>query len=196
MVMKLLHALLILCFLHCTTSLCGQYYKPARIFKKDQADAWMGVGLLPTYTKDASRISVPPVSIGLDWLVSDQFSLGASGGYSFYQIEKLWPGDTAIRRYSTQTLQIMGRAAAHYTRADNLDLYGGIQLGGQFTLINSLNGPFGRMEELHGIKPKKFRMQYGALFGVRFAVSRKSVVWSEFGTGISFIQVGYGIKVF
>ncbi|HMQ89981.1 MAG TPA: hypothetical protein PKB07_20420 [Flavilitoribacter sp.] len=173
----------------------AQHYKPARIFRHNQADIWMGYGMFPTYSKDATRISVPPVSLGADWMLSDQFSLGASAGYSLYQIEKLWKGDSTIRHYATHTLQIMGRAAAHYTRTDILDIFGGLQVGVQHVRIRSDEGPFSEIEALHGMKPNRLRLIYGAYLGVRFAVGRKSTILAEFGTGVSFAQVGYGVKM-
>ncbi len=35
----------------------------------------------------------------------------------------------------------------------------------------------------------------GAYLGVRFAASSKLTLWGEIGTGISFAQIGFGIKI-
>ncbi len=192
---KLTSLFILFCTLAGPTPAQAQYFKPTRVFKQGQADIRMGIGVFPTYSKDASKISVPPLTVGIDWMMADQFSLGVTAGYSLYQIEKIWPIDSSVRKYSTHTLQLMARAAAHYTRTDNLDVYGGLQIGGQNTTINSHNQPFGRMEQLHGIKPQKLRLLYGAFLGVRFAASQKLNLWGEFGTGISFAQVGFEIRI-
>ncbi len=170
--------------------LYAQAYKPTRIFKHGQTDAWFGIGLLPTYAKDGARMVVPPVSAGLDWMVSDQFSLGGGVGYSNYEMEKLLSGVKEMRHYGNQTFQLMGRAAAHFTRTDNLDIYGGFQFGAQLVKVKSLDGPFGPIEKLYGIRPQKTRFLYGAYLGVRFAISPKTSLFGEVGTGISIAVIG------
>lgn len=192
---KLTPFFILFCILAGSTPAQAQYFRPTRIFKQGQVDIRTGIGLFPTYSKDASRISVPPVSLSADWMVADPFSLGVSAGYSLYQIEKIWRTDSSIRNYATHTLQVMARAAAHYTRTDNLDVYGGLQVGCQNTMVKSLNQPFGRIEQLHGIRPQRFSLFYGAFLGVRYAASAKLTLWGEFGTGISFAQVGFGVKI-
>ncbi len=195
--MKPLSPMMVVLFiLLLTPDLGAQSYRPTRIFQHRQADAWMGIGLFPTYAKDASRMTVPPVSFGTDWMAGNQVSIGLSVGYSLYQIEKIWPGEVAVRHYATNTLQWMTRIATHYTRMDNLDILGGIQVGGQITLVDSKNGPFGNIEHLHGMKPKKFRLLYGAFFGARLAVSPNFTLLGELGTGVSFLQIGFGVKIF
>ncbi|MCB0607962.1 MAG: hypothetical protein KDD12_09615 [Lewinella sp.] len=175
--------------------LSAQYYKPTRIFKQGQADIRASAGLLPTYAKDASRMVVPPVSLGVDWMVSDQFSVGVELGYSHYQMEKLPAGETDMRHYDNQTLLVMTRALAHFTRRDNLDIYGGFRFGTQMVRIRSLDGPFGAIEQLIGIRPQRTRFQYGACLGFRFAVSPGTHILGEAGTGISLINVGVGFKI-
>lgn len=186
--------ILLVSFLQTALALTAQY-RPVRIFKHGQADARMGIGLLPTYSKDASRVVAPPVSVGFDWMAGDVLSIGFTQGYSHYEIEKLWNGDKTIRRYATRTWQSFFRFAAHYTRTDNLDIYGGMQAGGEFVAIRSVDHAFGPAEALHGIKPRRFRLQYGAFFGTRFAVSHKLLIWGELGTSISFVQTGIGMKL-
>ena len=177
------------------TAVEGQSYRPTRIFKHGQADFRIGAGVLPTYAKDASRMVVPPVSLGVDWMVSDQFSVGVELGYSHYQMEKLPAGETDMRHYDNQTLLVMTRALAHFTRRDNLDIYGGFRFGTQMVRIRSLDGPFGAIEQLIGIRPQRTRFQYGACLGFRFAVSPGTHILGEAGTGISLINVGVGFKI-
>ena len=55
--------ILLVSFLQTALALTAQY-RPVRIFKHGQADARMGIGLLPTYSKDASRVVAPPLSVG------------------------------------------------------------------------------------------------------------------------------------
>ncbi len=176
-------------------SIQAQSDKPARLFKHGQADAWIGIGLLPTYVKDGARMVLPPVSTGADWMLSDQFSLGVALGYSNYEMKKLPVGEKDMRHYDNQTFQVMGRASAHFTRTDNLDIYGGFQFGVQSVQIKSLDGPFGRIEKLFGIRPQKKRFLYGVCLGLRFAISPKSCLFGEVGTGISFASIGLGVKI-
>lgn len=173
----------------------AQAYRPTRMFRHGQADAWFGIGLLPTYAKDGARMAVPPVSAGVDWMVSDQFSLGGGLGYSNYEMEKLPVGVKEMRHYGNQTYQFMARAAAHFTQTDNLDLYGGFQLGAQLVQVTSLDGPFGPVEDLYGIRPQKTRFLYGAYLGLRFAISPKTSLFGEVGTGISIAVVGVGWRM-
>ncbi|MCB0610680.1 MAG: hypothetical protein H6562_08560 [Lewinellaceae bacterium] len=173
----------------------AQAYLPTRLFRHGQADAWFGIGVLPTYLKDQTRMSFLPVSAGADWMAGNLWSLGFSVGYSNYQMNKPPLPNENARRYRNTSILGMARVAAHFTKTDNLDFYGGFQLGAQATMIHSLSGEFGAYEDLHGIRPGKVRLQYGAFLGFKFAVSHKTSIFGELGTGVSLAQVGAAIRI-
>ena len=175
--------------------LSAQYYKPTRIFKQGQADIRASAGLLPTYAKANARTAVLPVSACLDWMLSNQLSLGFSAGYSRYGMSKVSAGKEFIRDYTNQTFQFAGRFAAHFTRTDNLDIYGGIELGAEHIRIQSESGPFGDFEHLYGIRPQRSHLRYGACLGLRYAVTPKTTIFGEVGTGIALAQVGVGKRL-
>ena len=177
------------------TAVEGQSYRPTRIFKHGQADFRIGVGVLPTYAKANARTAVLPVSACLDWMLSNQLSLGFSAGYSRYGMSKVSAGKEFIRDYTNQTFQFAGRFAAHFTRTDNLDIYGGIELGAEHIRIQSESGPFGDFEHLYGIRPQRSHLRYGACLGLRYAVTPKTTIFGEVGTGIALAQVGVGKRL-
>ncbi len=173
----------------------AQSYRPTRIFKHGQADVRIGVGVLPTYAKANARTSVLPVSACADWMLNNQLSLGFSAGYSRYGMSKVSAGKEFIRDYTNQTFQFAGRFAAHFTRTDNMDIYGGIELGAEYIRIQSESGPFGDFEHLYGIRPQRTQLRYGAYLGIRYAVTPKTTIFGEVGTGISLAQVGVGKRL-
>jgi len=55
---------------------------PAFFTEQGQVYILAGIGLLPTYVADKPRTDIPPIHLGIRWMATNNFSLGAHAGYS------------------------------------------------------------------------------------------------------------------
>ena len=52
---------------------------PAFFTEQGQVYILAGIGLLPTYIADKPRTDIPPIHLGIRWMATKNFSLGAQG---------------------------------------------------------------------------------------------------------------------
>lgn len=172
-----------------SNSLFAQQDSP-RFFKQGQKDAWIGVGLIPTYLMDGGKIIMPPVTTGGDAMIADNFSLGGQIGYSVSETQKDYSAPELTKQYRNSFYFIGFRGAAHCIRFRNLDIYGGFILGYNLTMIDVINDEFGPEEHHKGIKPKSGKFTYSSFLGVRYSCCNKIGLFGELGYGASILTVG------
>ncbi|MEK7253854.1 MAG: hypothetical protein AAB316_03860 [Bacteroidota bacterium] len=180
------------------TGVFAQSYKkyiPERDYKKGRTDLTFLTGVLPTFLMDGAKINIPPMSVGVERMLSENISIGVQMGHSSSTTRNESVFEES-KRYRNSFYFVGIRSAAHCNcRMDNLDIYGGAMLGYNLSLISVENGSFGELEEHLGIKEKEGKVTYSAFLGVRYACSKKLTLVGEFGYGISIIQLGFGYQI-
>ena len=171
--------------------LSAQYKSPTRLFGKGQIDVKAGVGVLSTYMKDNPQTVVPPVSLGADWFVANNISLGAYAGYS-----KSNSRPSEDLSYATNETFIADvRLGFHYTKIDRLNVYGGLSVGYQQVNITPSNPELTKTMENTGMKEQSSKMIYTGFVGTQYAISPRYSVFGELGYGISILRFGLGYRI-
>ena len=177
-------------------NLNGQYAQPKRLFKKGETDVLAGFGLFPTFVKDQVNQVLPPLTLRYERRISNNYSIGLELGASIATTNKkeLFSDDKQYRN-RFYFLALRNTAHCNCENLDNWDIYGGFALGINITKIAVINGAFGPLEELYGIKPQKTQMTFHGYVGLRYACTPNLSFFGEFGYGASIIQVGIGYKL-
>lgn len=210
--MKNIKFLFVLTFLLSFFALQAQDYKQtASTFGKGRIDAQIGVGLTPTFIGDKGTLTSIPLSLSVDLMLNDRFSVGVYGSHSVTESQK----ETFLKRKQSaeaahgnfengipnggiegqweNTYTESGvRFGIHVISVENFDFYGGINLGIRHSQVVSMLPGMERLNELKGITPENTSFAYGGFVGARYAVSNRFVVFGEAGTGASFLKVGVG----
>ncbi|MCB9276773.1 MAG: hypothetical protein H6564_22255 [Lewinellaceae bacterium] len=173
----------------------AQYSKPARAFGAGQVDLQAAVGLFPTYLADRPESVLPPLQLGVRWLVSKNFSLGAVGGYSTSRSKEMSLFDSIRGRWENTTYFLGLQNGFHYTQIEDWGLYGGFCLLYQYAMVSSNDPDFEKAMRHTGIQESSGKMALTAYIGTRFALSAHASVFTELGYGISLLKVGVGYKL-
>lgn len=195
-ILKNFTILINLWFIILTIPVVGQNMKPNRIFHQGDVDFLAGFSLLPTFLKDDVRQDVPPVSIRIQGNLVKNYSLGIEYAYSktTSNIEDPFSDKGQYQnRYSVITLR--NTIHCNCENIDNWDIYGGFALGLSHSRIAVVNGEFGYLEKLYGIKPVRNQMTYYGFLGFRYACSSIFSFFGEIGYGASIVQAGVGYKL-
>ena len=174
----------------------GQYQLPNRLFKKNEADILTGFGLFPTFVKDQVNQVLPPLTLRYEYRISSNYSLGLEFGHSIATTrkEELYSDE---RQYRNRFYFLALRNSAHCNcdNFDNWDIYGGFALGFNLTHISVINGNFGELEKLYGIRPRNTQLTFHGFVGTRYACTNRLSFFGEFGYGASLFQIGLGYKL-
>lgn len=173
----------------------AQYSAPTRIFGQGQLDVQAGIGLFPTYIADRPEAIVPPVQLGVRWLLTDNWSIGLSGGYSTSRSREKLATDSIRGRWLNETIFFGLENVFHYTKIDNWDLYGGFSFFYQHVWLDADNPEFWKAMLRTGVKESRGRTSLSTFVGARFALSPNYSVFTELGYGISMLKVGAGYRV-
>ena len=111
-----------------------------RLFKKNQTDVYLSLGLIPTFLADDSRQILPPLSLGIDHMVGDNFSLGASIGHSRTRSQEEVLFDGLTSQYQNNYYEFTIKAGLHNTNFDNMSIYGGFLLSYHLSNVEILQG--------------------------------------------------------
>ncbi len=175
--------------------LAQQYSQPQRIFKKNQMDIQSGVGLLPLASiLDGATMKMLPVSIEVNRMLGDHFSLGFFHGRSVAESRPIIISDGVSQRVTNRTSQTALKAAFHLTRLDNADFYGGFMLAVNDSKFSVEKGDMDFLKTHHGIVSRKTKMTYTGFVGSRYAISSKWNLFGELGFGESILTVGLGYR--
>jgi hypothetical protein len=176
--------------------LAQQYSQPNRIFKKNQMDIQAGIGLLPmARILDGATIKMMPVSIEVNRMLGDHFSLGLFHGRSVAESRPIVIPDGVSQRVTNHTSQTALKAAFHVTRIDNADFYGGFMLAVNDSKFSVDKGDLDFLKTHHGIVPRKTKLTYTGFVGSRYAISSKWNLFGELGFGESILTVGFGYRL-
>ncbi|HFA50176.1 MAG TPA: hypothetical protein ENJ95_14290 [Bacteroidetes bacterium] len=170
--------------------------KPARLFQKGQTDVQIGYGLLTTAViVDHANAKMPPLTVKVDRMFSDNFSLGLSYTHSIHEAEPIIVPDGIFQRVTNNTRQIALRPTFHFTHLKNLDFYGGALLGVNIQKFSVDQGGFDYIQRHMGIKPKRNTFAYSAFIGGRYAINKRWTAFGEIGFSAALLSVGIGYKI-
>ena len=179
------------------TNVFAQYDKPNRIFKKGQMDVNFQLGLAPTFLADKGKSIVPPLLVGVDYMFSDNFSLGLSFGHSATNTKKELISDGILGHWNNKTFEATLKTGFHVTKFDDMSIYGGFLLNYNVAKVTASH-PEEMAEIAHhkGIEPTETSVIPGGYIGFKYAVTRKLTLNSELGfSGLSIFKVGVGYRL-
>lgn len=172
-------------------------------FKKGDLDLALGLGILPTFVVDGAKVQVPPVSLRLGYRVSDNFSLSAFTAYSSSsQVQPDILTDNTVR-VENDFLMVGIRAAAHASRIENWDIYGGFSLGYNIpmvekTLIVAEDAEPTRddFDPHRHTRQAENNFTFSGFVGATYFFKEKNLgVFGELGYGVSILNVGVNFKL-
>lgn len=155
-------------------------------FKKGQTDLQFGVGLYSTLNQGLksidgtkAKLTVPPVSVSIDYAVNDEFSAGGTIAYAKTHLD--YQGTPV---YDISHLIIGVRALYHFDLTPSLDTYGGAMLGYDIAKISDEE----EIEKVGGFA-------YTFLVGGRYRLAKTVGVFLEVGYGVASVNFGLNIKL-
>lgn len=161
----------------------------AQGFSKESKNLNLGIGLGSTGIEGDATI--PPISLGLQFGITDKISVGGIVGYegSTYKFGML--GSSYEWKYSY--IIVGARGEYHFLEpANKLDAYGGVTLGYQ---IASVSEPSNLPKFGISYSAKASALLFGFHAGARYAVSNGIAVFGELGYGISYLTIGANFKL-
>jgi hypothetical protein len=195
-------ALIVLSMLTSRISYSQDYSQngPTRLFAANQVDAIVFVGALPTYVADKATVDVPPVSAGLSYMVSPIFGVDFLIGHSISTSSKHFFTDQAYATWTNALYFAAIRPAIHFTKRDNIDIYGGMSMGFHYSKMTG--NPGGDLSTLRlseyenhlGIK-STWKPAFSGFLGARYALSPNLTINSEIGFNVSILSIGLGYRL-
>lgn len=175
---------------------CKKKRKPQAFFtEQGQVYILPALGLMPTYWADKAETDMPPIQVGIRWMTTKNFSLGAYAGYS-----RSWSGERQVcgnirASWFNRSYFIGIEKGFHYTEAPNWDLYGSMSLLFQFIEVEPGNPEAEKAIADGCFRAPKDKMTMTAHIGARYALSSRYSVFGELGYGVSLLKVGVGYRV-
>lgn len=173
---------------------------PTRLFAANQMDVLVYAGALPTYVADKATVKVPPISAGLSYMVSPIFGVDFMIGHSISESPKHFFTDQAYATWTNALYFAAIRPAIHFTKRDNIDIYGGMSLGVHYTHISG--NPGGQLSKLRlseyenhlGIQ-SSWKPAFSGFLGARYALTGDLTINSEIGFNVSILSIGLGYRI-
>lgn len=191
---------LALCFLFSHSLNAQDYTPPTRMFTGGQLDAQFQAGVMPTYVADKTTVDVPPLSIGISYLLSPLFGIDFIIGHSTSTSPRQYFADQSYARWTNSLLFAGVRPAVHFTKRDNIDIYGGMVLGVHY--VKMVGKPGGDLSsarlteyESHLGIHDSFRPVFSGFLGARYALTPKMALNAEIGFQVSILSVGVGYRL-
>lgn len=171
-----------------------------RIFAANQWDAVVFVGALPTYVADKTEVQVPPVSVGLSYMASPVFGVDFLFGHSISESPRHFFTDQAYANWTNALYFAAIRPAIHFTKRDNIDIYGGMSMGVHYSKMTG--NPGGDLSALRlseyenhlGIK-SSWKPAFSGFLGARYALTPNLTINSEIGFNVSILSIGLGYRL-
>ncbi|MGK0363352.1 MAG: hypothetical protein ACI85O_000397 [Saprospiraceae bacterium] len=178
--------------------------RPATKFRKGDVEFKAGVGILPTFINEDSKVLTQPVQATLSYRINPIFSLGAYAGYSSTLGAVETYRDGSVYQSQNDFLSLGLRASAHMIRIKNVDIYGGMMLSYNrpFVTTTTIAEPNAHQSsDALGINPTPFNPEgpknnliVGGFVGGSYYFAKNFNVFGEIGYGVSLATVGLGYK--
>jgi len=161
----------------------------AQGYKEGSKTLKLGIGFgLSGVEGDAT---IPPVSAGLQYGLTDKISIGGLVAYSGSTYKFGFLSSSYEWKYSY--LIIGARGEYHFLEPSNkFDAYGGLTLGYE---IFSVTEPGNLPNYFSGYSAKSSTLIYGFHVGGKYALSNSFGLFGELGYGISYVTVGVSIQL-
>lgn len=185
----------------------AQKERPATKFRKGDIEFKAGIGVLPTFAGENSKILTLPVQATLSYRVNPIFSLDAYMGYSSTLGDVKEYRDGSAYQTQNDFLLLGVRAAAHMIRIENVDIYGGMSVSynkpfvTNTTISDSNSGQQGASDDATITTPTPFNpngpknnVVLGGFVGGSYYFTQNLNVFGEIGYGVSIATVGLGYK--
>lgn len=166
----------------------------AQLFDEGDIVLSAGFGLGSTYVggwNSYYKISVPPVFIAGDYCLREDLGPGnlGVGGIMAFSSYKYEPDPDWGWKYSV--FMIGARGSYHFTDlVDNLDLYGGVVIGGQIVTDKEYGNYPG-----YGYSANSSSVLYDLFAGARYYFADNLAVMGELGYGIAWLKAGISLKL-
>ncbi|MEL7426298.1 MAG: hypothetical protein AAFN81_25110 [Bacteroidota bacterium] len=153
------------------------------------------VGLTPTFVKDHSQTSIPPVSLEIRYRPNPTFSIGLLAGTSASTVvQEHFTGST--QEFENEFRMVALRAGVHTRRWEKWETYGGIVLAYQNNKVSStLTNTTGSDEPLIHYTPRKSGFFYSAFLGTAYKPIPQLKLFGELSYGLSIATVGVGFSL-
>ncbi len=158
-----------------------------------------GIGLVPTFAADRTNTLVPPVSARLDYVISNNFSLGLYAAYSSVEGETVYPQAGIAEHFQTKMWMAGLRGTAFSNDLNGWRIYGGLMLGYSFPEIDKevifLDPDNNRDDDPPSFsRPAENGMLFSGYVGAQRFVSQHVALYAEAGFGISLLNAGITYK--
>ena len=155
-------------------------------YNKGEISLNAGIGFVNFLTSDQTE--TPPLSVTVDYGLSDEVSLGFYLGYASssvsnynYRSTNYYPYYYSYNSTSTTSYLIIGaRGIYHFGTTGKFDPYGGAMLG-----YNNISGDYGSISGFI----------FTPFLGTHYYFSKKFGVFGELGYGVALITLGATIKI-
>ncbi len=164
-----------------------------RLWKGNQLDAHLGIGLFSTFSADKARAAVPPLTISGEYLLNEKLSLGFQFGYTAAEKTRETLGQQATWHNDFYTFSL--RTGFHYTRISRWDLYGGFALSHNISRISKLESEKSGLDANLGIQESTSQFSYTAFLGCRYAANQRVSLFAEAGFLTSIVTAGFGYRL-
>ncbi|MCB0588426.1 MAG: hypothetical protein KDD06_24245 [Phaeodactylibacter sp.] len=170
-------------------------YAQHRRVQKNYIDINAGIGLLPTFVKDAGKVKTPPLSLSADFKLARNFSLGAFAGHSVTEtdLRVLRGGGAAKWRNSFSLVGL--RMAARSRQMGPWNIYGGMSMAYAYSHIDMMEGQIEKVKEEKGIKESSGRLAFSGFIGGRHSFTPHLGMFGELGFGISLVSFGLSLRI-
>ena len=178
--------------------------RPAVKFHKGDVEFKAGVGVLPTFINEGSKILTQPVQATLSYRVNPILSVAAYAGYSSTLDAVKTYRDGSVYQSQNDFLLLGLRVSAHMIRIKNVDVYGGMNLSYNkpFVTTTTIAQPTAHAaSDAFGINPTPFNPEgpknnllVGGFVGGSYYFAKNFNVFGEIGYGVSLATVGLGYK--
>jgi len=181
------------------------YTQSAPLFGKERLNVQIGIGLTPTFIGQKSKMTTPPLSVSLDYMLSERFSIGMYGAYSVtesnpeiffknsrgtHYAENLIPTGGITGQWENTYSEAGLRLGVHVIHLSNCDFYGGLNIGVRNSQVKDMLPNMKQLNKFKDIQPQNTSFAYGGFVGVSCAFSNRLGGFAEAGTGASLLKVG------
>ncbi|RME06838.1 MAG: hypothetical protein D6816_07285 [Bacteroidetes bacterium] len=154
-----------------------------------------GIGLGQTATAfETGQSNYLPFSIQVQHKLSSKFSLGLFYSRVSYNGPQHIVSDGLLQQLKHTYQQAALKAAFHIDRIEKLDLYGGMQLGLNFSKFEASQGSFDYFSNHLGLQPNSTKLLYTGFVGASYDIAYGFSIYSELGFGSTLLNTGIGYR--
>ena len=163
--------------------------------KKNYLDINAGLGILPTFIKDAGKAKVLPLSLSADYQVVEHFSVGAFAGYSVTETDVRALSDGSTAQWENR-FSIFGlRLAARSSQLGPWSIYGGLSAGYSVSKIDLKQGELEKVKAEKNIRDVSGKTVITGFLGGRYSFTPRVGIFGELGYGVSLASVGLSVRI-